>query len=261
MLYIMRSIDLNADVGEGFGAYECGRDEDLMRYITSANVACGWHAGDPIVMRRTVECARRRGVRVGAHPGYPDLLGFGRRDMGVSPEEARQYVIYQVSALAGFAKASGVSLQHVKLHGAFYNTAMRDQDLSRAVADAIAEMDCGLIVAALPGSALIEAALRAGLKVAREAFPDRAYLADGSLAPRSSPGAVIQDPDAAAARAVQIVCEQRIQALSGEFIGVHADTICVHGDNPRAVALAAQIREALQKAGVHVRALCDATSE
>jgi len=250
-----KDIDLNADVGESYGAFSHGSDTQIFQHITSANIACGWHAGDPVVMRRSVELARQYGVSIGAHPGFPDLLGFGRRDMAIAPDEAKQYVIYQASALAGFARAVGLQLQHIKLHGALYNKAMQDAELARAVIDGICESHPAAIILALPGSAMIEEALRAGLKTAREAFADRAYLADGRLAPRNLEGSVIQDPQAAADRALAIVTEGRVKSISGETVEVSAESICIHGDNPRAAAIAIQIRQALAKSHIRVRAL------
>ncbi len=250
-----RFIDLNADVGESFGAYTHGRDAEVMRHISSANIACGCHAGDPVVMRRTVELARRYNVSVGAHPGLPDLQGFGRREMALSPDDAKQYVIYQASALAGFTTVLNLPLQHIKLHGALYNMAMRDEKLARAITEGIRDSHPQAIVLALPDSIMLREAQRAGLKTAREAFADRAYLDDGSLAPRNHPGAVIHDPEIAAAQAVAIATRGRIKSLSGTALEVPADSICVHGDNPEAISLLARIREALANAKVVVRPL------
>ncbi len=251
----LKYIDLNADVGESHGTSGLNSDTEIFRYITSANIACGWHAGDPVLMRRSVELAREHGVGVGAHPGYPDPLGFGRRDMAITPDEAKAYVIYQASALAGFARAAGLPLQHIKLHGALYNKAMVDRDLARSIVEGICESHPNAIILALPGSAMIEEALRMGLRAAREAFADRAYLEDGRLAPRSMAGAIIQDPQAAAHQALAIVAEGKIRSISGEAVEVAAESICIHGDNPQAPAISMQIRQVLVSAGVEVRPL------
>jgi UPF0271 protein len=251
----IKNIDLNADVGESYGGFSHGNDAQVFRHITSANIACGWHAGDPVVIRKSVELAQQHGVSVGAHPGFPDLIGFGRRDMAVAPEEAKQYVIYQVSALTGFARIAGLPLQHIKLHGALYNRAMQDAELARAIVAGICECQPAATILALPGSTMLEEALRAGLKVAREAFPDRAYLADGRLAPRKLAGAVIQDPRAVAERALEIVEQGRVRSITGEMVEVPAETICVHGDNPQAAAIVAEIRAVLSKSHIRIRAL------
>jgi UPF0271 protein len=250
-----RHLDLNADMGESFGVYRLNSDAEIMPYITSANIACGWHAGDPLTMKRTVETARLHGVSIGAHPGLPDLLGFGRRHMDLEPAEAREYVIYQTSALEGIARACGMRLQHIKLHGALYNSAMRDEKLAGAIAAGIRQVHPEAIVLAMPGGALLEAATRAGLRIAREAFADRAYLVDGSLAPRDLPGAVIHDPLAAASQALTIAVDGRVQTHSGEVINVEADSICVHGDTPDVVSLIVCIRETLLAANVKIEAL------
>jgi UPF0271 protein len=248
-------IDLNADLGESFGAWPMGQDAQLMAIVTSANVACGGHAGDPATMRRTVRLARAHGVAVGAHPGFPDLLGFGRREIQMSPQDVEDLVLYQVSALAGIARAEGVRLQHVKAHGALYNMACRDEALAEAIAAAVAAFDPTLVLFGLPGSALLQAGLDAGLPVAAEAFADRAYLPDGSLAPRSQPGSVIHDVDTVVARAVTMVTESTAIATDGSRLAFDADTLCLHGDTPGAAALAAAIRRGLEDAGVTIAPL------
>jgi 5-oxoprolinase (ATP-hydrolysing) subunit A len=248
-------VDLNADLGESFGAWTLGDDAAVMGSITSANVACGYHAGDPEVMRRTVRMARDAGVAVGAHPGLPDLVGFGRREMRVTPREAAGLVLYQVGALAAIARAEGLVLQHVKPHGALYNMAARDRALADAIAGAVRTFDRGLILFALAGSALVAAGEAAGLRVASEVFADRAYEPDGSLAPRGSVGAVIPDADRVIDRAIEMARDGRVTATTGSSITVRADTICVHGDTPGAAALARRLRAALEDAGVEVRAL------
>ena len=227
----------------------------MLRIVTSANIACGLHAGDPLVMARTVSLAAQNGVAVGAHPGYPDLQGFGRRDMTLTPDEAQAFILYQLGALAGFAHTAHVPLVHVKLHGALYNAAARDPNLAQAAAHAIAAFDPNLIVVTLPNSALEQAARALGLRVAREGFADRAYLVDGSLAPRSQPGAVIHDPAQAAQQAVQMVTCGQVKTLDGRVIAAQVDTLCIHGDTPGAPEVAAQLRAALESAGVIIAPL------
>lgn len=245
-------IDLNCDLGESYGRYGLGDDEAMLGVVTSANVACGLHAGDPMVMARTVRLAAGRGVAVGAHPGYPDLQGFGRRDMGLTPAEIEAFILYQLGALAAFAVAAGTRLAHVKPHGALYNAVARDEGLAAAVARAVAAFDRQLIVVTLPYSALARAAHALGLRVAHEGFVDRAYCADGSLAPRNLPGAVIHDPEQATARAVRMVTRGVVETLDGQEIPLRLDTLCVHGDTPGAARIAAGLRAALQAAGVAV---------
>ena len=248
-------IDLNSDLGEACGAWPMGQDGLLMPVISSANVACGFHAGDPCTIRQTLRLARKHGVAVGAHPGLPDLVGFGRREMQVTPAEVEDMVLYQVGALAAIARHEGVRLQHVKAHGALYNMACRDEALAEAIARAVVAFDPTLVLFGLPGSALLQAGLDAGLPVAAEAFADRAYQPDGSLAPRSQPGAVIHDVDAVVARAVAMVTEQTVTATDGSLIEFEADTLCLHGDTPGAAALAVAIRRGLEDAGVTIAAL------
>ncbi len=252
-------VDLNCDLGESFGPWRMGADEEVMSCITSANIACGAHAGDPGTMRRTVELARRHGVAVGAHPGLPDLAGFGRRAMALSPEDAHDLVLYQLGALDGFVRAAGLVLQHVKLHGALYNQAASDDALAGALVEATHAFRSDLIFVGLPGSAMERAAAHAGLRFAAEVFADRAYRADGTLAPRAIAGAVISDPGEAAARAVAMVREGRVRAVTGEWVTLRADTICIHGDNPAAVAMAAAVRRGLEAAGAEVAPLAGRT--
>ena len=248
-------IDLNADVGESFGAYSLGQDADLVPLITSANVACGFHAGDPGVMRATVALARHHGVAVGAHPGFPDLLGFGRREMRATPREVEDAVAYQIGALAGIAATEGLRLQHVKAHGALYNMAVREAPLADAIAKATASVDRSLILLGLPGSQLVLAGRRAGLRTASEAFADRAYQPNGELVPRSQSGAVIEEADTVVSRAIMMAREHVVIAVDGTRVPIDVDTICVHGDTPGAAALARRIREALTQAGVDIAAL------
>ena len=250
-------VDLNADVGESYGAYVVGDDEALLASLTSASIAAGFHAGDPQVLRRTIRLARRHGVYVGAHPGFPDLAGFGRREMCLSADEAEDLVLYQIAAVAGVAKSEGVRLQHVKPHGALYNMAAADAGLAAAIARAVLAFDASLILFGLPGSALLEAGRAAGLRVATEAFADRAYQRDGTLAPRSIPGAVISEPSAVVSRAIRMVSEGVVTAIDGTDVQVAADTLCVHGDTPGAGQLAASVRSGLEAAGITVAAIAD----
>ncbi|AEJ39196.1 Lactam utilization related protein (lamB) [Sulfobacillus acidophilus TPY] len=244
-------IDLNSDMGESFGAWTMGHDESVLPYITSANVACGFHAGDPRVMARTVRLAKSHGVSVGAHPAFPDLVGFGRRNLAVTPEEAHTDVLYQIGALHAFCRAENIPLAHVKPHGQLNNLAVTDASLADAILDAIELYDRQLILIAYGGELLARGRAR-GLTVAQEVYVDRAYLPDGRLAPRSLPGAVIQDPSVAARRAVEMVLQHRVPTLDGQWLTVTPDTICIHGDNPGAVELARAVRRALDAAGVEV---------
>ena len=249
-------VDLNADLGEAFGAYAMGADEAVLAYVSSANVACGFHAGDPTVIDRTVARAVRAGVAVGAHPSHFDLRGFGRREIVADPAEVEADVVYQVGAVAAFARAHGSHLTHVKPHGALYNQAARDETLARAVARGVARVSREVVLVGLAGSAPMRRAAEAeGLRFAAEAFADRAYDAEGRLVPRSRPGALITDPSSAAAKAVRIVCEGRIAAVDGTTVELAADTLCLHGDNPHALEIARAVREALEAAGVTVQAL------
>ena len=243
-------VDLNADVGESLGD-----DASLIPRITSANVACGFHAGDPGVMRATVTLALEHGVALGAHPGLPDLDGFGRRETPVSARDVEDLVTYQVGALAAIAAAQGARLQHVKPHGALYNMAARERPLADAIARAIKSVDTTLILVGLSGSQLVDAGQAVGLRTASEGFADRAYRADGSLVPRTEPGAVIDDPDAVSTRAVAMVRERAVTSIDGRPVPLAIDTLCVHGDTPGAAKLAMSIREALVSAGLTVRAM------
>jgi UPF0271 protein len=249
-----RTIDLNCDLGESFGAYRMGDDAGVLPFVTSANVACGAHAGDPSVMRRTVAAALEHGVAIGAHPGFPDLAGFGRREMRISPQEAYDLVLYQVGALAAFATAAGTGLRHVKPHGALYNMACADAALAEPIARAVRDLDARLILFGLPGSELQRAAEAAGLRFAREAFADRGYAADGSLVRRGRPGAMIEDADDAVRRAVEIAAEGRTRTADGAELRLEADTICIHGDRADAALFARTLREGLERSGVRVAA-------
>jgi len=248
-------IDLNSDMGESFGAYTIGHDAGLMTSITSANVAAGFHAGDPTVLRETIRLAKTRGVAVGAHPGFPDLVGFGRRELHATPREAEDFVLYQIAAVAGVAAAEGVRLQHVKPHGALFNMAVKDAALADAIARAIAAFDKTLILFGLPGSEILKAGRAAGLRVAAEIFADRAYERDGSLVSRRKPGSVIHDAKAVVNRAVRMVKDAIVVAIDGTTIALEADTICVHGDTPGSDELAAALRAGLEAAGITVMAI------
>ncbi|HWQ29907.1 MAG TPA: 5-oxoprolinase subunit PxpA [Negativicutes bacterium] len=248
-------VDLNSDVGESYGAYKLGLDEEVLKHVSSVNIACGWHAGDPMVMEKTIALAENNKLGIGAHPGYPDLIGFGRRNLDVTPKEVRNYLIYQIGALDAFAKAAGTSLQHVKLHGAFYNTVSANAALAKEAAKAIYDVDKSLVVLALAGSELVKAAKELGLKVAEEVFADRAYNADGSLVSRKLPGAVIHDKELAIQRVKRMVTEGKVAAIDGTDAAVNADSICVHGDNPEAVAFVKLIRERLESDGIWIKPL------
>lgn len=248
-------VDLNSDVGESYGAYKLGLDEEVLKHVSSVNIACGWHAGDPMVMEKTIALAKENKLGIGAHPGYPDLVGFGRRNLDVTPKEVRNYLIYQIGALDAFAKAAGTSLQHVKLHGAFYNMVSANAALAKEAAKAIYDVDKNLIVLALAGSELVKASRELGLKVAEEVFADRAYNADGSLVSRKLPGAVIHDKELAIERVKRMVTEGKVTAIDGTDAAVNADSICVHGDNPEAVAFVRLIRERLEAEGIRIRPL------
>ena len=242
------SIDLNCDMGEGEAS-----DEHIMPLVTSANVACGFHAGDAATMRRTVRLARAHGVSVGAHPSYADREGFGRRALDVAPERVRDEVVYQIGALWAFCRAEGVRLAHVKPHGALYNAAAGDAALAHAVCDAVRAVDPSLVVVCLAGSPMAELVRRLGLACAEEAFADRAYTGAGTLVPRGTPGAVIQDPGEVAERAVSIVRDGRVAALGGGTVSLRAETLCVHGDTPGAERLVAAIRGRLDAEGIAVQ--------
>lgn len=251
----MLKVDLNSDLGESFGRYTLGMDEKILPVISSANIACGFHASDPVVMAATVRLAKQSGAAVGAHPGYPDLMGFGRRNMVVSAEEARAYTIYQVGALNAFLRAEGMKMQHVKPHGAFYNMAARDYDLARAICQGVKDVDPELIVMGLSGSQLIQAARDMGLRAVAEVFADRAYEDDGTLVNRKKPGAMITDENLAIARVIRMVTEGKVTTINGNDIPIQAQSICVHGDGEKAVLFSTKIRESLEKEGIQICAL------
>ena len=247
-------IDLNADMGEGLGPWPMGEDAALVRLVTSVNVACGFHAGDPLTIRRTVRLALDAGAEIGAHPGYPDLVGFGRRAMEMAPDELEAAVLYQVAALDGMVRAEGGRLAHVKPHGALYHRAATDPAAAAAVARAVARVHERLRILGPAGSALLVAAVGLGLRTTREAFADRVYEPDGHLRARTLPGALHAEPAAAAAQAVSIARDGLVVASDGSRLRVEADTLCVHGDTPGAPAIARAVRDALIAAGVAVRA-------
>jgi len=247
-------VDLNADLGEGFGAWRSGDDEALLDVVTSANVACGFHAGDPVIMRRTCQRAVARGVAIGAQVGYRDLAGFGRRRIDYEPQALRDDILYQLAALAGFARATGGTVAYVKPHGALYTTAATDPGQAGAVVAAVRDLDPALPVLGLPGSVLLDACERAGLRPVAEGFADRGYAPDGSLVPRNRPGALVTDPDAVVARALRLARDGEVVAVDGTVLVRPVESVCVHGDTPGAVALAVRVRAALSAAGLGPRA-------
>jgi UPF0271 protein len=248
----MTTIDLNSDLGEGFGVWTLGDDEALLDVVTSANVACGFHAGDPDILRRTCELAAARGVVIGAQVSYRDLAGFGRRSIDMDPATLTNDVLYQIGALDAFARVAGTRVRYVKPHGALYNRAVKDEEQAAAVVAAVAAYDKELPVLGLPGSALLRHAADAGLATVTEAFADRGYTDQATLVPRSQPGALLHDPTEVAARMVQMVTTGRLRSVAGVEVAVSARSICVHGDSPGAVAMAQAVRQALVEAGVAV---------
>jgi 5-oxoprolinase (ATP-hydrolysing) subunit A len=250
-----RSIDLNADVGESIGPWSMGDDARLIPLVSSVNIACGFHAGDPVTIERTVALAVAARASIGAHPGYPDLVGFGRRDLEMAPSELEATILYQVAAVAGFARAAGAQLHHVKAHGALYNRAARDLRVAETIARAVRRASSDLILVGLAGSALLDAGAAAGLTVAAEAFPDRAYEPDGSLRSRLLPDAVLTDSVVIAERAVRMAGEGLVEAIDGSTIALRAGTLCLHGDTPGAVDHARAVRAALELAGIAVAAV------
>lgn len=253
------SVDLNSDLGESFGVWRIGEDRGILPEITSANIACGFHGGDPRVMRQTVRQALALGVGVGAHPGFPDLVGFGRRNISATPDEVYTDTLYQIGALHAFCRAEGAALQHVKPHGQLNNMAFRDREMAMALATAVRDFSRELILIAYGGE-LLRAGEELGLLVAHEVYADRAYRPDGSLVPRSQPGALIEDPGQVAERAVAMVTEGGVRTADGQWLALRADTICLHGDTPGAARLAARVRGALQAAGVALKPLGEAIS-
>ncbi len=248
-------IDLNCDLGESYGSFQVGADEQVIALVSSVNIACGWHAGDPLTIEKTVGLAKQHGVGLGAHPGLPDLLGFGRRRLHISPEEACAYVRYQLGAVSAFAQAAGIPVQHLKPHGALYNMAAVDYPLASGICRAVASFDPGLILLGLSGSEMVRAAKDHGLRVASEVFADRAYQSDGTLVPRDLPGSVITDEETAVQRALQLAAEGTVESNTGAVIPIRADSICIHGDSPHALRLAQCICSALADRGIRVSSL------
>lgn len=249
----MYQIDLNSDLGESFGSYTLGMDEDVLQYVSSANIACGWHAGDPMVMDKTVRLAVEHQVGLGAHPGFHDLEGFGRRSISLSPQEAKNYVIYQVGALAAFASAHGTRLQHVKAHGALYNMAAKDYQLALAICEGVAAVDPELIILGLANSQWIRAGKDVGIPVRSEIFGDRAYQEDGTLVPRSQPGAVLYDKEFVIERAIRMIQEHKVASITGKEIPIEPDSLCVHGDSPMALEFVKTLRAAFGENGIEVK--------
>jgi 5-oxoprolinase (ATP-hydrolysing) subunit A len=247
------AIDLNSDVGESFGRWRLGDDEAVLALVSSANVACGFHAGDPTTLRGCCEVAARYGVTVGAQVGYRDLVGFGRRFLDVAPAELADDVTYQVGALAAMARVAGTEVAYVKPHGALYNAVVHHGAQAQAVVDAVRALDPDLPVVGLPGSALLARAEAAGLRTVREAFADRGYTAEGTLVPRSQPGALLEDPEEVAQRVLRLVTEGVVTSVDGTEVAVDAESVCLHGDTPGAVAMATRVREVLDRAGIAVR--------
>ena len=250
MKTMVNKVDLNCDMGEGFGVYRFGFDEEAMPYVTSANLACGFHASDPMTMLRAIRLAKKHGVAVGAHPSFPDRVGFGRRLLGASPDEIRADVIYQIGALAALCRSQGVGLTHVKAHGALYNLATRDVEVATAIAEAVKSTDRNLTMICLAGSRMTEAARKAGLRCREEVFADRGYTRQGTLVPRNLPGAIVHDVGAVVSRVLLMVREGKVPSVDGEEVPVSAETICVHADTPGAVEMIRAIRQTLEREGL-----------
>lgn len=248
----MHKVDLNCDMGESFGAYKMGNDEEILDYVTSANIACGFHAGDPATMRKTVKLALEKNVGIGAHPGLQDLTGFGRRNMAISPQEAYDLTVYQIGALAAFVKAEGGKLQHVKAHGALYNMAAKNAALSEAIAEAVYKVDPELVLFGLSGSELVTAGEKIGLRSANEVFSDRTYQADRTLTPRTEANALITDSDTAINQVIRMVKENKVTTVDGLDTEIKAETICIHGDGATALDFAVNISQSLRNADIEV---------
>lgn len=249
----MNVVDLNCDIGEGFGPYRIGNDAELMNFVTSVNIACGFHGGDPRIMRETVQLALEKNIGIGAHPGLPDLNGFGRREMNISPQEAYDLVIYQIGALDGFVRSEGGKLQHVKPHGALYNMAAKNETIAKAIAEAIYKIEPELILFGLSGSELIGAGQKIGLRTGSEVFADRTYFEDGSLTPRSEANSLIHDATEAVKQVTRMVTEGKVKSIQGVDIEIDAETICLHGDGNQAVFFAKRVVEGLTLAGINLK--------
>lgn len=257
----MYTVDLNSDLGESFGAYKIGRDADILPLVSSANVACGFHAGDPTIMEKTVQVCKESGTAVGAHPGFADLQGFGRRNMQLSPADAKNLVVYQVGALDAFCKSAGIRLQHVKPHGALYNMAAKDAALARAICEGIYAYNPALILLGLANSQMIAAAKEIGLPYAEEVFADRAYEDDGTLVARTKPGAMIHDEDEAVSRVITMIKKHSVTSISGKEIEICPDSVCVHGDSEKALLFVKKIRSALENEGISIKPISQIISE
>lgn len=253
----MAIIDINCDMGESFGTYRLGRDEEILDYVTSANIACGFHAGDPATMRKTVQFALEKNVGIGAHPGFQDLNGFGRRDMQLSPQEIYDIIVYQIGALYGFVKSEGGTLQHVKPHGALFNMASRSASISEAIAEAVYKVNPELVLFGLAGGELVKAGKKIGLRSASEVFSDRTYQQDGSLTSRQKENALIHDHVTAVKQVIRMVKEGKVTSLQGTEIAIEANTICIHGDGINALAFAKYISNALQESNITVAKISD----
>jgi len=250
----VRTVDLNCDMGESYGVYHLGRDSDIMPLVSAANIACGFHAGDPLTMQTSVRMAVQHKVAIGAHPGYPDLVGFGRRSLAATPEEVYAMVVYQVGAISAVASAAGGRVRHVKPHGALYNTATQSMEIAKAIATAVRDVDDSLILYGLSGSALVTAGRTLGLVTASEVFADRTYQPDGSLTPRRHEHALIRTEDTAVLQVLQMIEEGTVRAVDGTFVRIQADTVCIHGDGVHALEFATRLRSALGHRGIAVRA-------
>ncbi|GGA26352.1 LamB/YcsF family protein [Psychrobacillus lasiicapitis] len=253
----MFRVDLNCDLGESFGRYKLGEQKEILKYVTSANIACGFHAGDPSVMRETVKLAIENGVKIGAHPGLPDLNGFGRREMNITPQEAYDLVVYQIGALNGFLATVGERMQHVKPHGALYNMASKDSELAKAIAQAVYDVSPKLVLFGLAGSKLTDAGEKIGLHTAHEVFADRTYQSDGSLTSRQQTDALITDKDHSVAQVVKMVTEGKVISQQHTEVLINADTVCIHGDGEHAVSFAKYIKETLESNSIVVSAVFD----
>ena len=253
----MSVIDINCDMGESFGAYRLGTDEEILKYVTSANIACGFHAGDPATMRKTVKLALENGVGIGVHPGLPDLAGFGRRNMDISPQEAYEMVVYQIGSLWGFVQAEGGKIQHIKPHGALYNMAAVNKDLSEAIAEAVYKVNPELILFGLAGSELVKAGEKISLRTASEVFADRTYQEDRTLTSRRLPNAMITDDDDAVAQVIRMAKEGKVLTQQNVDVDIKADTVCIHGDGAHALSFAKKIRQTLEDSGISVRKISE----
>ncbi len=251
----MYCVDLNSDLGESFGSYKIGADDKIIPLVSSVNIACGYHASDPLVMDKTLSLAKSAGIGIGAHPGFPDLMGFGRRNMAVSPAEARAYVLYQLGALDAFCRTQGLRINHVKPHGALYNMAAKDYEMSRAICEGIRDFDDNIIIMGLAGGELIRAAEELKLRTASEVFADRAYEDDGSLVNRRKPGSMITDEHEAVERVIRMVKEGKVRSVTGKDVDIKADSVCVHGDDEKALIFVRELKAALIKEGVEIRTI------